>query len=74
MTFQTGQTKWDGENIEVQKVINKYNSTISIQISKFNKHSQYQLKRPYNAMQATRLLRHNNPPNTIIKSEHVSPF
>ena len=30
-------------SIEVQKVINKYNSTIYIQISKFNKHFQYQL-------------------------------
>ena len=31
-------------SIEVQKVINKYNSTISIQISKCNKHSQHQLQ------------------------------
>ena len=54
-------------SIEVQKVINKHNSTtISTQISKFNKHSQYQLQRPYNIMQATRMLQHNNPPNTII--------
>ena len=53
-------------SIEVQKVINKYNSTIYIQISKFNKHSQYEYKPPYNTMQATRLLQHNNPPNTII--------
>ena len=54
-------------SIEVQKVINKHNSTtISTQISKFNKHSQYQLQRPYNTMQAIRLLQHNNPPNTII--------
>ena len=30
-------------SIEVQKVINKYYSTIYIQISKFNKHSKYQL-------------------------------
>ena len=28
--------------------------------------SQYQLQQPYNTMQATRLLQHNNPPNTII--------
>ena len=54
-------------SIEVQKVINKHNSTtISTQIFKFNKHSQYQLQRPYNTMQATRMLQHNNPPNTII--------
>ena len=54
-------------SIEVQKVINKHNSTtISTKISKFNKNSQYQLQRPYNTMQATRLLQHNNPPNTII--------
>ena len=44
------------KSIEVQKVINKYNSTISIKISKFNKHSQYQLQQPYNIMQATRLV------------------
>ena len=47
-------------------VINKHNSTISIQISKFNKHLQYQLQQPYNTMQATHSFQHNNPPNTII--------
>ena len=26
------------------------------------KHSQYEFKPPYNTMQATRLLHHNNPP------------
>ena len=52
--------------LKIKNKINKYNSIISIQISKFNEHSKYQLKQPYNTMQAIRLLQHNNPPNTII--------
>ena len=52
-------------SIEVQKVINKHNSTKS-KFSKNNKHSQYKCKPPYNTMQAIRLLQHNNPPNIII--------
>ena len=48
-------------SIKVQKVINKHNSTTS-KFSKRSKHFQYECKPTYNTMQATRLLKLNNPP------------
>ena len=48
-------------SIEIQKVINKYNSKIS-KFSKNNKYFQYECKPSYNTMQATHLLQLNNPP------------
>ena len=45
---------------EIQKVINKHNSTIS-KFSKRSKHFQYKCKPIYNTIQATRLLKLNNP-------------
>ena len=38
------------------------NQQYSFTSAKIEKHSQYEFKPPYNTMQATRLLQHNNPP------------
>ena len=38
------------------------NQQYSFTFARFEKHSQYVFKPPYNTMQATRLLQHNNPP------------
>ena len=42
------------------------NQQYSFKFARNEKHSQYEFKPPYNIMQATRLLQHNNHPNTII--------
>ena len=50
--------KWTkSTSIEVQKVINKHNSTIS-KFLKNNKYSQHECKPPYNIIQTTSLLLH----------------
>ena len=38
------------------------NQQYSFTFPRIEKHSQYVFKPPYNTMQATRLLQHNNPP------------
>ena len=38
------------------------NQKYSFTFARNEKHSQYVFKPPYNTMQATRLLQHNNPP------------
>ena len=38
------------------------NQQYSFTFARIEKHSQYEFKPPYNTMQTTRLLQHNNPP------------
>ena len=40
------------------------NQQYSFTIPKNKRHSQYKFKPPYNAIQATRLLQYNNPPQS----------
>ena len=54
--------------INQTKLTQQYSSTIP----KNKKHSQYEFKSPYNTMQATRLLQHNNPPqNQLPTSQYI---
>ena len=60
-------------SIKNNKIISiTYISTISIHNSKKKKkNSQYEFKSPYNFMQTTRLLQHNNPPHNQLST---SPY
>ena len=42
-----------------------------IYIAHTNIHSQYEFKPPYNTMQATHLLQHNNPPQNQSQTSHL---
>ena len=47
------------------------NQQVSFTFARNLKHSQYELKPPYNTMQATRLLQHNNAPQNQSQTSQV---
>ena len=47
------------------------NQQYSFTFARIEKHSQYVFKPPYNTMQATHLLQHNNPPQNQSQTSQV---